>query len=148
MLSDVGEQLHLEDEMEAYWEAHQREAPLQRFIGAIREVYLENASASRWSFSSMKSTTSAACRNSKPTSFLPASANATTGARRIPKFLRLTFCLLGVATPSDLIRDQRMTPFNIGRAIELHDFTATKRKCWPTGSARIAKPRTSCSNAS
>jgi hypothetical protein len=36
---------------------------------------------------------------------------------------RLTFCLLGVAAPSDLIRDTRMTPFNIGQRIELHDFT-------------------------
>ena len=29
---------------------------------------------------------------------------------------RLTFCLLGVATPSDLIRDTRTTPFNVGSA--------------------------------
>ena len=36
---------------------------------------------------------------------------------------RLTFCLLGVATPSDLIQDTRTTPFNIGRRIELTDFT-------------------------
>ena len=40
-----------------------------------------------------------------------------------PEFHRLTFCLLGVATPSDLIRDTRLTPFNIGRRIELNDFT-------------------------
>src|SRR5207248_461812 len=39
------------------------------------------------------------------------------------EFERLTFCLLGVASPSDLIRDTRMTPFNIGRRIELTDFT-------------------------
>src|SRR5262249_19275886 len=39
------------------------------------------------------------------------------------EFERLTFCLLGVASPSDLIRDTRMTPFNIGRRIELADFT-------------------------
>jgi hypothetical protein len=38
-------------------------------------------------------------------------------------FDQLTFCLLGVATPSDLIRDTRTTPFNIGRRIELNDFT-------------------------
>jgi WD40 repeat protein len=37
-------------------------------------------------------------------------------------FHRLTFCLLGVFTPSDLIRDTRTTPFNIGRRIELNDF--------------------------
>jgi hypothetical protein len=40
-----------------------------------------------------------------------------------PEFSRLSFCLLGVATPSDLIRDTRLTPFNVGRRIELHDFT-------------------------
>src|SRR5204862_934436 len=39
---------------------------------------------------------------------------------------RLTFCLLGVSTPSDLIRDTRTTPFNIGRRIELNDFTDTE----------------------
>src|SRR5207237_7379159 len=45
---------------------------------------------------------------------------------RDPEFRRLTFCLLGVAAPSDLIRDRRLTPFNIGRRIELTDFTPTE----------------------
>src|SRR5207244_11760971 len=40
-----------------------------------------------------------------------------------PELHRLTFCLLGVATPSDLIRDIRTTPFNVGWRIELNDFT-------------------------
>jgi hypothetical protein len=39
-----------------------------------------------------------------------------------PAFERLTFALLGVATPSDLITDKTQTPFNIGEAIELHGF--------------------------
>jgi len=39
-----------------------------------------------------------------------------------PGYNRLTFALLGVATPSDLIRDKKRTPFNIGRAIELNGF--------------------------
>lgn len=39
-----------------------------------------------------------------------------------PAYHRLTFALLGVATPSDLIRDKKRTPFNIGRAIELNGF--------------------------
>src|SRR4028119_1280331 len=39
-----------------------------------------------------------------------------------PAYQRLTFCLLGVATPSDLIQDKKRTPFNIGQAIELHGF--------------------------
>ncbi|MEA5499947.1 AAA-like domain-containing protein [Limnoraphis robusta] len=39
-----------------------------------------------------------------------------------PIYQRLTFALLGVTTPSDLIQDQRRTPFNIGHAIELNGF--------------------------
>lgn len=35
---------------------------------------------------------------------------------------RLSFCLLGVASPSNLIQDKRRTPFNIGRAINLKGF--------------------------
>lgn len=35
---------------------------------------------------------------------------------------RLTFCLLGVATPNELIKDRRTTPYNIGTTIELRDF--------------------------
>ncbi|GAB1544375.1 hypothetical protein NUACC21_70510 [Scytonema sp. NUACC21] len=38
------------------------------------------------------------------------------------EYRRLTFVLLGVATPSDLIQDEFATPFNIGRAIELKGF--------------------------
>jgi WD40 repeat protein len=39
-----------------------------------------------------------------------------------PDYQRLTFVLIGVVTPSDLIQDERRTPFNIGRAIDLNGF--------------------------
>jgi WD40 repeat protein len=38
------------------------------------------------------------------------------------EYKRLTFALFGVATPSDLIKDEERTPFNIGRAIQLDGF--------------------------
>ncbi|MBD1886581.1 AAA-like domain-containing protein [Microcoleus vaginatus] len=38
------------------------------------------------------------------------------------EYQRITFALLGVATPSDLISDPTRTPFNIGLPIELHGF--------------------------
>ncbi|MEM9219157.1 MAG: AAA-like domain-containing protein [Cyanobacteria bacterium P01_F01_bin.150] len=40
-----------------------------------------------------------------------------------PHYRRLTFCLLGVATPSDLMQDKRRTPFNLGHAIDLTGIT-------------------------
>ena len=39
-----------------------------------------------------------------------------------PSFHRLSFGLIGVASPSDLIRDKSRTPFNIGREIILAGF--------------------------
>jgi hypothetical protein len=39
-----------------------------------------------------------------------------------PAYRRLTFALLGVTTPSDLIQDKNRTPFNIGQAVDLHGF--------------------------
>jgi WD40 repeat protein len=39
-----------------------------------------------------------------------------------PELNRITFCLIGVATPTDLIRDGSRTPFNIGERINLTDF--------------------------
>jgi hypothetical protein len=40
-----------------------------------------------------------------------------------PEYQRITFTLLGVATPSDLIQDKKRTPFNIGKGINLTGFT-------------------------
>ncbi|VXD15040.1 AAA-like domain-containing protein [Planktothrix paucivesiculata] len=46
-----------------------------------------------------------------------------------PDFNRLTFALLGVATPNDLINSQyHSTPFNIGQAIELTGFQFQEAK--------------------
>jgi adenylate cyclase len=39
-----------------------------------------------------------------------------------PEYQRITFIIFGVTTPSDLIHDPKRTPFNIGKAIELHGF--------------------------
>ena len=40
-----------------------------------------------------------------------------------PAMGRLTFCLIGVAIPSDLMSDAKLTPFNVGERIVLRDFT-------------------------
>ncbi len=39
-----------------------------------------------------------------------------------PKYRRLTFCLVGAASPNDLIADKKRTPFNIGTSITLSPF--------------------------
>ncbi|BAY31521.1 WD-40 repeat-containing protein [Nostoc carneum NIES-2107] len=39
-----------------------------------------------------------------------------------PEYKRLSFALVGVTTPSNLIQDKNHTPFNLGRPIELSGF--------------------------
>ncbi len=41
----------------------------------------------------------------------------------VAAFERLSFVLLGVATPGELIRDPKRTPFNIGQRVEMTDFS-------------------------
>lgn len=54
-----------------------------------------------------------------------------------PRYRRLCFVLLGVSTPSDLIRDRRRTPFNIGEAIPLAGFHFDEARTLIPGLARI-----------
>jgi hypothetical protein len=55
-----------------------------------------------------------------------------------PEYNRLTFCLMGVAAPNDLIRDTTRTPFNIGKAISLEDFTWNQTQIFLHGLSGIS----------
>jgi hypothetical protein len=50
---------------------------------------------------------------------------------REPIFSRLTFCLSGVATPNELIKNRRTTAYNIGKTIELTDFDLERHDLTP-----------------
>ncbi|MCL1470718.1 AAA-like domain-containing protein, partial [Argonema antarcticum] len=58
-----------------------------------------------------------------------------------PEYQRISFALIGVATPSDLIQDKRRTPFNIGRAIELTGFQLEEAAPLAQGlAAKVSNP--------
>ncbi|MBE9107466.1 AAA-like domain-containing protein, partial [Nostoc cf. edaphicum LEGE 07299] len=54
-----------------------------------------------------------------------------------PEYNRLTFALIGVSTPSDLIQDKRRTPFNIGQAIDLTGFQLPEAQTLARGLAEV-----------
>ncbi|MEH2330553.1 MAG: AAA-like domain-containing protein [Nostoc sp.] len=54
-----------------------------------------------------------------------------------PEYNRLTFALIGVSTPSDLIQDKRRTPFNIGQAIDLTGFQLQEAQRLAQGLAEV-----------
>jgi hypothetical protein len=57
-----------------------------------------------------------------------------------PRWERLTFCLTGVATPLDLVKDAERTPFNTSLGISLSDFTEQETSALLPGLVR-AGPR-------
>jgi hypothetical protein len=126
LLGRLGSQIGLEDELEDFWDAHSKLAPLQRWMAALREVALKKLAARIVIF----------IDEIDATRSLPFSADEFfAGIREFynertenPDLERLTFCLLGVATPSDLIQDTRTTPFNIGQRIDLTDFTVAEAR--------------------
>ena len=60
-----------------------------------------------------------------------------------PEYQRLTFALFGVATPSDLITDIQITPFNIGQSIQLEGFKEHEAQPLLQGLAeKVSSPQT------
>jgi WD40 repeat protein len=145
LLGVIGRRLDLEDELDDFWFAHEQIGPLRRFMQALEEVVLPgldhrppttddrptpaSENGGRWSVVGGRLVVfidEIDTVRSLPFStdeFFAAIRECYNRRTEEPAFERLTFCLLGVATPSDLIQDTRVTPFNIGRRIELNDFT-------------------------
>ncbi|HEY5909439.1 MAG TPA: AAA-like domain-containing protein [Verrucomicrobiae bacterium] len=124
LISRLGQQLKLEDELVEFWGSHPELGPLQRWTGALENVVLKELASEVVIFVDEIDIV-----RSLPFStdeFFAAIRECYNRRAHEPAFNRLAFGLLGVATPTDLIRDTRMTPFNIGRRIELNDFTAAE----------------------
>src|SRR5215831_13865765 len=118
---EVGRPLGLRLEMLRAWQEEATLSPMQRFFSALRDVALERIDTPIVIF----------IDEIDATRSLPFSANEFFAGirecynRRVhdPAYKRLTFCLLGVAVPGDLVADPTTTPFNIGERVVLADFT-------------------------
>src|SRR5262249_22467467 len=122
-LNQIGQQLDLEDELLEFWDANHKLGPLQRWMQAIRHVVLPRYVGQVVVFVDEIDTV-----RSLPFStdeFFAGIREFHNHRTEDEELERLVFCLLGVATPSDLIRDTRTTPFNIGRRMELIDSPGT-----------------------
>ncbi len=118
----LGERFGLEDKLDAYFLKHEGHGPLRRFMAALRYVLLPSCAGRVVIFVDEIDIV-----RSLPFStdeFFAAIRECYNRRTEDAEMDRLTFCLLGVAAPIDLIEDTRMTPFNIGRRIELDDFTS------------------------
>lgn len=103
-----------------WWEKNQLNSPLMRFGNFIEKKLLTTIPENIVIFiDEIDSVLSLEFATDDFFAFIRACYN-----QRVDKseYNRLTFCLLGVASPSSLIKDKQRTPFNIGRAITLKGF--------------------------
>ncbi|BDI31535.1 hypothetical protein CCAX7_35860 [Capsulimonas corticalis] len=121
LLSEAGRELGLRAEMLAFWKANTDLGPMQRFFGAIQTVALTASESPLTVFVDEIDVTRGLPFSADE--FFAGIRQCYVGRATDATLDRLTVCLLGTATPADLIQDTRTSPFNIGRRIEVRDFT-------------------------
>jgi tetratricopeptide (TPR) repeat protein len=103
-----------------WWDARAHLSPVQRLDKFIEEVLLVKVRSSIVIF--LDEIDSILSLDFPTGDFFALIRSCYNKRSQNPEYNRLTFALFGVATPSNLIADKRRTPFNIGRAIQLHGF--------------------------
>jgi hypothetical protein len=120
MLRRLTKDFELQVNLGSWWREREWLSPLERFGEFIESVLLAQISQNIVIFiDEIDSVLSLDFPTDDFFAFIRACYN-----RRVdnPEYNRLILCLLGVATPSDLIQDKKRTPFNIGQAISLNGF--------------------------
>ena len=120
-ISEIRRQLQLEVDEEQWWEDREPLWPAQRFTEFLQDVVLQETSGQVVIFVDEIDST---LNQPFTDDFFAAIRSMFNERAANPDNKRLTFVLVGVAHPSDLIKDRmRRTPYNIGHTIELSDFT-------------------------
>ena len=122
LLSRLGRQLRLEDQLDDFYESNFRLSPLQRFFEAIQQVVLPYIPNRLILF--VDEIDAVRSLPFSADEFFAGIRQCFVARAHDARLSRLVFCLLGTATPANLIRDTRISPFNIGTRIDIQDFTA------------------------
>ncbi|MEG5163290.1 AAA-like domain-containing protein [Microcoleus sp. AT3-A2] len=127
-------------DLDSWWESHKKLSPMQRFSEFIEKIILTNISGNIVIF--IDEIDSILSLNFPIDDFFALLRNCYNKRAKQSEYNRLTFTLLGVATPLDLIKNKQSTPFNIGRAIELSGFQLEEAKPLAEGlSRKVSNPQ-------
>jgi len=121
LLAEIGRELGLRAEFLTYWKENVAFPPVQRLFGAIVEIGLTTEASPLVLFIDEIDVTLSLPFSADE--FFAAIRQSYVGRATEEPLKSLSFCLLGTATPADLIQNTRVSPFNIGKRIALRDFT-------------------------
>lgn len=141
LLVRMGEQIGVEEALTDYWRQNRERGALQRWLDAIREVVLPTLDPSEPLVVFIDEIDAVRSLPFSTDEFFAGIRECYNRRTLDPLFHRLTFCLLGVATPADLIRNARLSPFNIGERILLTDFAPQEAAALAKGIAGMPEER-------
>ncbi len=107
----------------AWWKQHEELTCAQRFLRYLGTLILPNLHQQFVVFIDEIDST---IRLDFADDFFAALRSTHNSRATDAQFEKISFVLLGVATPAELIRDQSRTPFNIGTRVELVDFNESE----------------------
>ncbi|MBE8992536.1 AAA-like domain-containing protein [Nostoc sp. LEGE 12450] len=110
----------LDVDFKGWWEQNQLNSPLLRFSNFLTKILLAEISENIVIF--IDEIDSVLSLNFPTDDFFAFIRSCYNERVDNSQYNRLTFCLLGVASPTSLIQDKNRTPFNIGKAISLKGF--------------------------
>ncbi len=124
LLNSLAVFLDLEDECDRFWESAANLGFCQRWFACLYRTILP---AIKTPLTLFIDEIDAVCKLNFSLDEFFAGIRETYNRRALgEEFADVAFCLSGVALPSDLIKDPRSTPFNIGRSIILSDFSSVE----------------------
>ena len=123
ILNEIHTALDLKTDIFAWWNQYTQLGQAQRLTNFFKDVLLKEVQEQIvLFFDEIDSTLSIPFSDD----FYIAIRSVYNARSTNPDFKRLSFVLVGVATPADLISDNRRTPFNIGHRVEINDFNVTE----------------------
>jgi hypothetical protein len=125
LISCLKQRLTLAVNEQSWWNEHSQKGAVQRFSDFLRDVVLTEMVHPVVIFiDEIDSTLSLPFADD----FFATIRAAYNARASEPIYKRLTFVLLGVARPADLIKNRSRTPYNVGQSIDLTDFTPKEAK--------------------
>jgi len=119
LIREVARGLALDVNLLAWWQQHENLGMAQRMALFFEDLVLSHISQRVVIFIDEIDTTIGL---TFADDFFVAIRALYEGRAQNPELKRLSFVLIGTASPNDLISDSQRTPFNIGRRVDLNDF--------------------------
>lgn len=119
LLRECSSQFQLGCDVRAWWEASSEPTANQKLLAFFREQMLGRVSDR---FVVFLDEIDHSLNLTYTDDFFVAIRSLYNDRAAEPDLRRLTFCLVGVFTPNELVKQRRTTTYNIGRTFELEDF--------------------------